>query len=123
MSDNTMDMQAQITLMKSYLDCAEKELTSLKNGKKVSWARVRSNLMKLKTLSHTIRKHVMEFSKSLPTKTRVKVKPTELTSIDDEELPPPPELLRETTTVTGDEVPKKKRASRAKKPIEKEILV
>ena len=114
-----MDLQAQITLMKSYLDNAEKKLQSLQHGKKVSGARVRSNLMKLKTSSHTMRKHVMEFSKSLPTKSRVKVSPVEPTS--DEEIPPPPVLKRETTTLTGEETkPKKKRAPR-KKAIKKEI--
>ena len=120
MTDNTMDMEAQITLMKFYLDNAEKELASLKNGKKVSGARVRVNLMKLKKSSHTMRKNVMELSKSLPTKPRVKKTSVEP---EDEELPPPPVLKRETKTLSGEEEPKKKPRAPRKKPVKKETVV
>jgi hypothetical protein len=99
-------LEKQMAVMRVYLDTAEKELASLKNGKKASSARVRKQLQSLKTESHSMRKCVMEYTKSLPTKSRVKKKPIETTPttkdepIEKEELPEPPKLVRETTKRT-----------------------
>ena len=52
-------------------------MTQLQAGKKSSSAKIRSNLMKVKSASHTLRKDVITFQKALPTKKRVKVEPVE----------------------------------------------
>ncbi len=52
------------------LETAEREIASLQGGRKASAARVRKALQIIKELSHTLRKQIVEYSRSLPTKKR-----------------------------------------------------
>ncbi len=52
------------------LETAEREIASLEGGRKASAARARKALQIIKSLSHTLRKQVVEYSKNLPTKKR-----------------------------------------------------
>jgi len=61
-----------ITILKSQLDAAEKEIQALQSGKKASSSRARKSLMSVKTGSHDLRKQITGFAKALPTKSRVK---------------------------------------------------
>ena len=59
-----------ISEIRMQLDTAEREITSLESGRKASAARARKSLQIIKGLSHTLRKNIVEFSRSLPTKKR-----------------------------------------------------
>ena len=61
----------QITIMKNHLNTAESEIEKLMNGRKSSAAKARSELMKVKTISHALRSDIMKYQKELPTKSRV----------------------------------------------------
>ena len=59
-----------INEIKMQLEVAEKEIASLEGGRKASAARARKSLQIIKGLSHALRKHIVEYSKGLPTKKR-----------------------------------------------------
>jgi lipopolysaccharide biosynthesis regulator YciM len=58
--------------MRSQLDEAETHVKSLESGRKSSSAKARSNLMKIKSQSHELRKAVMTHTKTIPVKSRAK---------------------------------------------------
>ena len=62
-----------INEIRMQLDTAEREITSLEGGRKASAARARKALQIIKGLSHALRKQVVEYSRSLPTKKRGEV--------------------------------------------------
>ena len=62
-----------ISEIKMQLEVAEKEIASLQGGRKASAARARKSLQIIKGLAHTMRKNIVEFSRSLPTKKRAEV--------------------------------------------------
>lgn len=67
-----MSLQEQFANLKSTMDIAEKELNMLNSGRKSSAPRLRKSLMDLKKNSHSLRSATTEYTRSLPTKTRVK---------------------------------------------------
>jgi septal ring factor EnvC (AmiA/AmiB activator) len=102
MSESQQSLEDQLAILKSYVSNAESELTSLKNGRKASSARARKSLQSIKNQSHTMRKAITSYSKSLPVKTRSKKDPPAPLNVDkadstDEELPPAPKLARQKT--------------------------
>ena len=112
----TEKLEQQMTVMKNYLENAEKELISLKGGKKASAARVRKQLQALKTESHLMRKNIMEHTKAMPVKPRVKKESKETVEEESKEtieetMPPAPVLKREMTSTPV----KKTRTVRKKK--------
>ena len=62
-----------ISEIRMQLEVAEKEIASLQGGRKASAARARKSLQIIKGLAHTMRKQIVEFSRSLPTKKRAEV--------------------------------------------------
>ena len=62
-----------ISEIKMQLEVAEREIASLEGGRKASAARARKSLQIIKGLSHALRKQIVEFSRSLPTKKRAEV--------------------------------------------------
>jgi len=68
-------LQEQIVQLRQNLDDAETHIKSLEAGRKSSTSKGRASLMKIKQQSHQIRKDIMAFQKSLPTKSRVKKEP------------------------------------------------
>ena len=72
-------LNEQITEIKTHIFVAESELNSLVAGKKASASRVRKSLQQIKKLSHLLRKAIVEFTKTLPTKKRsLSPKPVEV---------------------------------------------
>ena len=65
-------LSEQIAIMKNQLIEAETHVKSLENGRKSASAKARSNLMRIKSQSHQLRKSVMEHTKTLPVKSRLK---------------------------------------------------
>ena len=59
-----------ISEIRMQLEEAEKEIASLEGGRKASAARARKSLQIIKGLSHALRKQIVEYSRSLPTKKR-----------------------------------------------------
>ncbi len=77
-----MSLSESINEIKTHILVAESELNSLIAGKKASASRVRKSLQEVKKLSHLLRKAIVEFTKTLPTKKRAlspntKEEPTE----------------------------------------------
>ena len=101
-----MNLQSQILSMKQYINDAEEQLAQLQAGRKSSSAKIRSNLMKVKAASHTLRRDVITFQKALPTKKRAKVIPVEA-AVEAVIEPSKPEIIAE--------VVKKTRKPRSKK--------
>ena len=56
--------------LKTLLGQTENELNSLLAGKKASAPRMRASLQKIKSVSHSMRAVVMDYTKSLPVKSR-----------------------------------------------------
>ena len=107
------DIEDLVKQLRCHLDVAESEIKALKGGRKASSARSRKSLQQLKTGSHALRSEIMNFTKSMPTKTR---KPKAEVKTENDELPPPPELKREeTNSVKELEVPVKKTRTRKTK--------
>ena len=75
-------LSEQIMLMKNELEAAEREIKSLEGGRKASAARARKSLQSLKNSSHGLRKSIVEHTKSLPTKSRVRKSPEEVNILD-----------------------------------------
>ena len=63
-----MSLNEQINEIKTHIFVAESELNSLVAGKKASAGRTRKSLQQIKKLSHALRKAIVEFTKTLPTK-------------------------------------------------------
>ncbi len=93
-----------ISEIRMQLETAEREITSLESGRKASAARARKALQIIKGLSHALRKQVVEYSRSLPTKKRGEAEPTEA----------PTEPIAPTEAPTAK--PKRKRATK-KEPV------
>ena len=95
------NLSQSIAELKTLVGQCGEELTSLQSGKKASAPRCRASLQKIKTLSHTMRAGVMEFTKEMPVKSRTKKAATTSDAIEsdesDENIPPPPVLKREQT--------------------------
>jgi hypothetical protein len=65
-------LSQQLAIMRNQLDEAETHVKSLEAGRKSSSAKARSNLMKIKSQSHELRKAVMSHTKTIPVKSRAK---------------------------------------------------
>ena len=65
-----MSLNEQINEIKTHIFVAESELNDLIAGKKASASRVRKSLQQIKKLSHLLRKAIVDFTKTLPTKKR-----------------------------------------------------
>lgn len=98
-------LQEQIVQLRQNLDDAESHIKSLESGRKSSSSKGRASLMKIKQQSHNLRKEIMAFQKSLPTKSRVKkAEPAEPEPVKpevkepEEELPPEPPKLKRSRT-------------------------
>jgi hypothetical protein len=65
-----MSLKEKVNEIRLQLDTTEKELVSLEGGRKASAARARKSLQLIKSLSHTLRKQIVDYTKGLPTKHR-----------------------------------------------------
>ena len=65
-----MSLTDKIHEIKLQLENAEKEINSLILGRKASAARSRKSLQLIKSLSHSLRKEIVNFTKALPIKRR-----------------------------------------------------
>ena len=65
-----MSLNESINEIKTHILVAESELNSLVAGKKASAGRTRKSLQQIKKLSHSLRKAIVEFTKTLPVKKR-----------------------------------------------------
>ena len=65
-----MSLKEKVNEIRLHLDNAEKEVESLTSGRKASAARSRKSLQLIKSLSHSLRKEIVNFTKALPTKRR-----------------------------------------------------
>ena len=107
------ELKQQIESLKVQLSDAERYINHLINGKKSAGVESRSALSDLGKTANTLRKSVLTFRESLPTKTRVKKVPiAEVVEVIEEMPAPPvpPVLERESTVV-------KVKKPRAKKPV------
>ena len=87
-------LSESINEIKTHNFVAESELNDLIAGKKVASSRVRKSLQQIKKLSHLLRKAIVEFTKTLPTKKRsLSPKPAETVE------PKPVESVVEPATV------------------------
>ena len=68
------------------MDSAKNHVIAIEEEKKASSAKARSELMKIKTLAHLVRKGCITSQKNIPVKSRVKVTPVE-TEIEVPEVP------------------------------------
>jgi hypothetical protein len=66
-----MSLFESITILKSQLDAAEKEINALQGGRKASSSRARKSLMSVKSGSHDLRKQIMLHTKSMEVKKRI----------------------------------------------------
>ena len=62
------DLTNNLASLKLYLNELENELTNLKNGRKVASGKSRKILQNIKTTSHTMRKQIVDYVKTLPIK-------------------------------------------------------
>jgi hypothetical protein len=67
-----MSFKNDIVLLRSHLDEAEAHLNKLEGGVKASSSKARVSLLKIKTLTHQLRKDITDKLKQMPTKTRLK---------------------------------------------------
>jgi hypothetical protein len=67
--------------MEIYIGSAKNYILELEGGKKSSSARARSEMMKIKNLSHLVRKGCITSQKNIPVKSRVKVTPVEVPEV------------------------------------------
>ena len=70
-----MSLADQLAQIKASINEAERELTSLTSGRKISSSRVRKQLQNVKNQSQILRKSVIVHTKEMPTKSRVKAIP------------------------------------------------
>lgn len=73
-----MNLQDEISVLKNNITIIEKEWESLQSGRKSAAPKLRANLMSIKKQCHNLRSKTTEFTKNLPTKTRVKKEPVEV---------------------------------------------
>jgi hypothetical protein len=57
-----------MSALRTYMDNTEKELGSLQGGRKASASRARKGLQQIKALCHVMRKDVVDYVRTLPTK-------------------------------------------------------
>ena len=69
MSD-TLDLK--VNELQTYINQAGSEIKNLQGGRKAAAPRARQALQKVKSTSHELRANIMEYVKSLPTKSRTK---------------------------------------------------
>ena len=65
-----MSFKNDIVLLRSHLDEAEAHLNKLEGGTKASSSKARVALLKIKTLTHQLRKDITSKLQTMPTKTR-----------------------------------------------------
>ena len=104
-----MSLADQLAQIKASVAEAERELTSLTSGRKVSASRVRKQLQNVKTQSQLLRKSVIAHTKEMPTKSRVKAVPV----CDTQEEIPKLELVESAPQI--EESKPKKRIAKTKK--------
>ena len=68
-----MSLKEKVNEIRLQLDVTERELASLEGGRKASAARARKSLQLIKSLSHTLRKQIVDYTKALPTKRRTPI--------------------------------------------------
>ena len=68
-----MSLKEKVNEIRLQLDATERELASLEGGRKASAARARKSLQLIKSLSHTLRKQIVDYTKALPTKRRTPI--------------------------------------------------
>ena len=73
-----MSLKEKVNEIRLQLDATERELASLEGGRKASAARARKSLQLIKSLSHTLRKQIVEYTKALPTKRRTPIEVAEV---------------------------------------------
>lgn len=66
-----MSLFESITILKSQLESAEKEIQALQGGRKASSSRARKSLMSVKSGSHDLRKQIMAHTKGMDVKKRI----------------------------------------------------
>ena len=77
-----MSLKSMIDEMEIYMDSAKNHVLALEGGKKSSSAKARSELMKIKHLSHLVRKGCIVSQKQIPVKSRgTKVTPVEVAEV------------------------------------------
>ena len=111
------DFNARFTELNTLLLSAQKSAERLKGGVKCESARARADLESMKKTINVLKKEVLDYNKSMPTKSRVRkadanavcrseVKDEEKPEVDNKEnIPPMPELKRMSTDAPLD-VPK-----------------
>jgi len=67
-----MNFTNDVVLLRSHLDDAETHLKKLEGGTKASSSKARVALLKIKSISHQMRKDITEKLKQMPTKARTK---------------------------------------------------
>ncbi len=72
---HTMSLKEKVNEIRLQLDTTDRELASLEGGRKASAARARKSLQLIKSLSHTLRKQIVDYTKQLPTKRRFSDRP------------------------------------------------
>ena len=87
-----MSFKNDIVLLRSHLDEAEAHLNKLEGGTKASSSKARVALLKIKTLTHQLRKDITSKLQTMPTKTRLKpvieeVAEVESVSVEPESVP------------------------------------
>ena len=73
-----MSLKEKVNEIRLQLDATERELASLEGGRKASAARARKSLQLIKSLSHTLRKQIVDYTKALPTKRRTPIEVAEV---------------------------------------------
>ena len=73
-----MSLKSMLDEMEIYMDSAKNHVLALEGGKKSSSAKARSEMMKIKNLSHLVRKGCILSQKNIPVKSRVKITPVEV---------------------------------------------
>ena len=106
-----MTFQENIVILRSHIDDLEAQLKRLEEKKvKSSGSKARALLLKIKTLSHEMRKDVLTSVKDIPTKKKVTV-----VASSEPAAEPAPEPAAEEPA--AEEPPVKKARGRPKKPL------
>ena len=112
-----MSLADQLAQIKNSIAEAERELTSLTSGRKVSASRVRKQLQNVKNQSQILRKSVIAHTKEMPTKSRVKAVPEKSNFVCDTPTDAPSTLIEpvEPAPQAEESKPNKKRIAKSKK--------
>ena len=86
-----MSFKNDITLLHSYVDEAELHLIKLESGTKASSSKARVALLKIKVISHQLRKDITSKLKELPTKSRKKPEPVTVEPEQQPDIEPEPD--------------------------------